>query len=536
VGLCGLLAAAALAVGYLLIDGHAQVPGLISAKAGPVRRHQVAARIAGLRVVNYYPAADGWTRMWTHWQPAVLRRDFARIHALGANAVRVVVFPTTFGWPTPSRRMAARFADALAIAAANGLGVQLTLFDQWASFNEIARSRTWLRSMLQPYANDPEIRLVELKNEVDPANALEVPWLRALLPTLRSVLPGTPTTVSVSGTVGPSGFGQLRSELRGAPLDVADMHFYGSEQSAYGWMLAAKRAAGPLPLFVGEAGDPVNDTAAGPASVNLGQAHWFSVVFAAARAAGVPAPAPWTLNDFAPGTVPGAALVSSENHFGLYTMTGRPRPAAQVVRDAFSGRSASTSNLDFTQSGNDGQPMVWSRYLPTQGTLAYDPKVGRQRPGSVRLSATQISGRGAPAYYLVPDTPPIPGQLWQVSAWATGSHVTGTAQLALAWFSSQGTYLGDSSSVPLPQGNPGWTRLLVRTQVPAGATAVQVTLKSYGVAGTVWFTDVGIKVSSGIAGAPRGPTPSPAPAPSGVPLSDGERAGNWSLTTPTRRQ
>jgi hypothetical protein len=526
VGLCGLLAAAALAVGFLLIDAHAQAQGLLSATAGPARRHQIAARIAGLRVVNYFPAANGWTRMWTNWQPAVLRRDFARIHALGANAVRVVVFPTTFGWPTPSRVMAARFADALSIAAANGLGVQVTLFDGWSSFNEIAASRAWLRSLLRPYAADPEIRLAELKNEVVPSNAVEVAWVRALLPTLRSVLPLTPSTVSVFGT----GFAQLRSELRGAPLDVADMHFYASELSAYGWMLAAKRAAGPLPLFVGEAGDPVNDTAAGPAAAELDQAHWFSVVFAAARAAGVPAPAPWTLNDFAPGTVPGHSLVSSENHFGLYTMTGRARPAAQVVREAFSGRIASTSNLDFTQAGSDGQPVVWSRYLPTQGNLAYDPRVGHQRPGSVRLSATQISPRGAPGYFLVPDNPPLPGQLWQVSAWASGSDVTGTAQLALAWFSSQGTYLGDTSSAPLPQGNPGWTRLLVRTGVPAGATSVQIHLQSYGVAGTVWFTDVGIKVSSGTAGAPPGPalgaTPSPTPAPTGVPLSDGELAGN----------
>jgi hypothetical protein len=532
VGLCGLLVAAALAVGYLLINAQARAQGLLSATPGPARRHQVAARIAGLRVVNYYPAANGWTRMWTNWQPTVLRRDFARIHALGANAVRVVVFPNTFGWPTPSRVMAARFADVLSMAAANGLGVQVTLFDQWAAFNEIAASRAWLRALLRPYAADPEIQLAELKNEVDPANALEVAWLRALLPALASVLPGTPTTVSVSGTVGPSGFAQLRSQLRGAPLDVADMHFYGSEQSAYSWMLSAKRAAGQLPLFVGEAGDAVNDTAAGPAAAGLDQAHWFSVVFAAARAAGVPAPGPWTLNDFAPGTVPGASLVSSENHFGLYTMTGRARPAAQVVREAFSGRSTSTSNLDFTQAGNDGQPMVWSRYLPTQGTLAYDPRVGRRRPGSVRLSATQISWRGAPSYYLVPDNPPLPGQLWQVSVWATGSHVNGTAQLALAWFSSRGSFLGDSSSGPLPQGNPGWTQLLVRARVPAGATSVQINLKSYGVTGTVWFTDVGVTVGSGIAGAPPGPTPSvtpsPAPAPTGVPLSDGERAGGSS--------
>jgi hypothetical protein len=352
-----------------------------------------------------------------------------------------------------------------------------------------------LRSLLQPYAADPEIRLVELQNEVSPSGAAGVSWVRALLPTLHSVLPRTPSTVSVSGTEGPSGFARLLRGLRGAPLDVADMHFYGSEDSAYGWMLAAKRAAGPLPLFVGETGSPVEDSAAGPAAANLDQAHWFSVVYAAARSAGVPAPAPWTLNDFTPGTVPGAPATSPQNHFGLYTAAGQPRPAALVVRAAFSGRSASTSNLNFALAGKNGQPMVWARDLPTQGVLAYDPRVGYLRSGSVRLSATRLSRRGAPSYYLVPDKPAVPGQIWTVSVWATGTRVNGTAQLALAWFSSRGSFMGDSSSAPLPQGNPGWTELVVHAQVPPGATSVQMHLKSYGVAGSVWFADVGITVS-----------------------------------------
>jgi hypothetical protein len=511
--LCGLLAAAVLAVGYLLVDANllssaAAPAGLLPAKAGPARRQQVAARLADLRLVSYYPAADGWTLMWTHWQPAVIGRDFARIQAMGANAVRVIVFPDTFGWPTPTARMASRFAYVLSMAAAHGLGVQLTLFDQWSGYNEVASSRAWLRSLLKPYAADPEIRLVEIKTEVDPSDAAAVAWLRALLPTLRSVLPRTPSTVSVSGTEGPTGFAQLLRELRGAPLDVADMHFYSAELRAYGWMLAAKRAAGGLPLFVGEIGAPVEADGNGVAAAERDQAHWYSVVFTAARAAGVPPPAPWTLNDFAAWTVPGQPGESSQNHYGLYTMADRARPAVQVVREAFGGRSAGTSNLDFSLAGTNGQPMVWSRFLPDQGTLAYDPKVGRPRPGSVRLSATRISPLGAPAYNVVPDQPAVPGQLWTVSAWATGTGVNGVAQLALAWFNAQGTYLGDTSSAPLPKGNPGWTRLTARARVPAQATSVQINLKSYNVAGTVWFTDVGIKV--GLAGSgPRPATPAP---------------------------
>ncbi len=472
---------------------------LISALAGPQRRMQVASRVAGLRVMNYYPAANGWTYMWTNWSPGTLRADFARIRALGANTVRIIVFPETFGWPRISGYMAARFADALNIAASERLGVQLTLFDLWNDYTEVGQSRAWLKELLGPYASNPEIQLIELKNEVDPSVPAEVTWLRALLHTLRSVMPHTPSTVSVSGTAGPAGFALLRKELTGSPLDVADIHLYGSDTNAYGWMLAAKRAAGSLPLFIGEAGYPLTVSSYGGLEADeLRQAQWFSVLFAAARAAGVPPPAPWTLYDFKPGAIP--ALVHDQvnepqaYHFGLYSATGQWRPAVWVVEQAFAGRNVDFS--DFT-SGLSGMSslLVWTPYISQLGELAYDPNVGYLRPGSVRLSDTPRGQGRAPAFSLVPTHPAIPGQLWTVSVWAKGINVNGVAQLSLAWFDSAGAYLGETNSSPLPSGNPPWTRLVARAQVPHNATSIQLFLKSYGVAGTVWFDDVQITVS-----------------------------------------
>jgi hypothetical protein len=139
--------------------------------------------------------------------------------------------------------------------------------------------------------------------------------------------------------------------------------------------------------------------------------------------------------------------------------------------------------------------MLWSTSLPAQGVLAYDATVGYQHPGSVSLSATQLSPLGAPSFYLVPVNPAISGQLWNVNVWAKGVDVNGTAQLALAWFNSAGEFLGNSNSPALQQGNPGWTDLLVSARVPAEATSVQIVLKSYDVAGTVWFADAQIAVS-----------------------------------------
>ncbi len=472
---------------------------LISALSGPQRTRQVASRIAGIRLVNYFPAADGWTKMWTNWNPAVLRADFARIRALGANTVRIIVFPNTFGWPTISDVMAVRFADTLKIAASEGLGVQLTLFDLWQSYSDVGQSRTWLKELLDPYTSDPEIQLIELKNEVDPSDAAAVAWVRALLPTLRSVMPHTPSTVSVSGSAGPAGFAQLRSELAGSPLDVADIHYYGSDKFAYAWMLEAKQAAGPLPLFIGEAGYPVTASSYGGLEAGeLQQAQWFSVVYAAARAAGVPPPAPWTLYDFKPGAIPAEVKDQVDNpnayHYGLYTATGQPLPSVRVVEQAFAGRNVDFSGFTSGLSG-PGSLLVWTPYLPQLGTLAYDPNVGHLQPGSVRLAGTRSGQAGAPSFSLVPTQPAIPGQLWSISAWAKGTSVNGVAQLSVSWFSADGAYLGETSSSPLPSGNPSWTQLVVRTRVPAHAAAIQLFLKSYNVSGTVWFDDVNITVS-----------------------------------------
>jgi hypothetical protein len=504
--------------------GYAPGLTLLSARAGPQRSRQVASRIAGLRLMNYYPAANSWTNMWTNWDPAVLKRDFTKIRALGANAVRITVFPYTFGWPGISGVMAGRFADALSIAASAGLGVQLTLFDLWDSYSQIAQSRAWMRAFLSPYASDPEIQLVEIKNEVNPSDSVQVAWVRAMLPTLRAVMPRTPSTVSVSSPDGPQNFLQLRRELHGAPLDVADMHFYGDEGTAYSWMLAAKRAAGSLPLFVGEIGFTVagdspatgdstgagvgtgagdgtaaGDGASGIQAADLMQAHWYSVVFAAARAAGVAAPAPWTLYDFDPGTIPLKRLSFRQYYYGLYTAAGQPRQSVAVVKQAFA-QDADVSDL-LNLSSNLGGPedmMVWTPSLPGQGRLAYDPDVGYPLPGSVRLSSTRLSQSGAPSFSLVPANPAISGQLWNVSVWAKGINVNGTAQLTVSWFDVNGTYssyIGGAVSRPLPHGNRPWTKLDIRTRVPSDATAVQLNLLSYGVAGTVWFADVHIKVT-----------------------------------------
>ena len=67
--------------------------------------------VQNLKEVNYSPAAGGWTYMWSHFDPAAINRDFARIRSLDANTVRIIIQPSVFGFPTVRPVMADRLSE-----------------------------------------------------------------------------------------------------------------------------------------------------------------------------------------------------------------------------------------------------------------------------------------------------------------------------------------------------------------------------------------------------------------------------------------
>ncbi|MBD0330977.1 MAG: glycosyl hydrolase, partial [Thermoleophilia bacterium] len=141
---------------------------------------------ARLAIVNYYPADNAWTRMWTRWRPQTLERDFRRIAALRATTVRLIVAPRAFGYPRPRAGRIRRLARAVALAERQGLTVQLTLFDWWGQYGEVERSRRWAEEVLAPFAGDRRIAFVELQNELDATRSDAVAWARALIPAVRA--------------------------------------------------------------------------------------------------------------------------------------------------------------------------------------------------------------------------------------------------------------------------------------------------------------------------------------------------------------
>ena len=252
-----------------------------------------------LRVVSYYPSDAGWTLMWDRWRPSRFAADLRRLRGLNANTVRLVVSPSQFGYPTPARRYRDRLAQAVSLAAAAGLHVQLTLFDWWFDYADRSGSKRWAETILAPYVGDARIAFVELRNELDPADAGAVPWARELLPRLRAYLRGTPVTISVGNT---DSSRDLRALLRGlgtaARPDFFTAHYFtGGGELAGSRFRQLQQTAAPVPLWIGEIGYPTSATVSGYWSLPLtrsaqeaAQSHFLKTSFAAARQLGLPRP------------------------------------------------------------------------------------------------------------------------------------------------------------------------------------------------------------------------------------------------------
>jgi endo-1,4-beta-mannosidase len=297
-----------------------------------------AGAIGDLKEVNYYPAAAGWTYMWSRFDLAAIDRDFARIRALDANTVRIFIQPAVFGFPTVRPVMANRLSEVIGLAAKHSLRVHLTLFDLWSQFTDVGGSKEWVSSLLSRYRGDPRIAVVELHNEINPRDPAAVAWVTRMLPCLSTVMPGTLRTVSTA-SVPAEAFALFTHELRNSPPSFWDYHYYGPAGAAYSRLSRIKELAAPLPLFVGETGYSTDGPQGGQAAQVQAQAAYYRAVFTAAAALGLPDPAPWTLNDFSPtGIPPGQIAASPVSYgFGLFQPNGIAKPAASVVRTAFAG-------------------------------------------------------------------------------------------------------------------------------------------------------------------------------------------------------
>ncbi len=451
------------------------------------------AAIPHLHLINYFPARNSWAKMWSDWRPQAVSLDMARIAGLHGNAVRIIINSNAFGFPEPRPNMVRELGQAVKLARSHGLRVQLTLFDQFSRWGDITGSRAWARSILQPYRADPEIAFIELRNELDTSSSPQMRWAAALMPTVHSLGRGVPVTISVT-----AGLATLRRGLASSPPSFYDLHYYGEAGLAERTFATAQAAVAPALLFIGEFGFSTwtgNTSVPGlPASTLAMQAYqdyYYRTIELATRVLGLPAAAPWTLNDL---TVAGAPPQPSpaQFHFGIYQLDGRPKPVAATLRRFFSAGSVSLSfNGNFTAgtSGNGlSLPDIWQRWLPAQGHFDWRLHGGYSGGGQVALSATSS---GCPGFEVTPVDGFVQGGVRvAAAAFARAQGAIGPTSVSLAWFNAHGVYMSQAESPLLKPGGGTWTRLQASGAAPVGAAFVDVFLRSCASAGRVWFSDV----------------------------------------------
>ncbi|MCO8270241.1 cellulase family glycosylhydrolase [Actinoplanes sp. TRM 88003] len=464
---------------------------VVSARPAYASAPTLASRMADVlsaKTINYYPSNAGWTAMWTSFDAVRIDADLGRAAALGADTVRVIVFPQTFGYPETTAGYAAKLEQFIDIAEDNGLYVKLTLFDWWSNYSDVDNSVIWALDLLWPYVDDPRVIAVELKNEIPVSNAAAIDWARELIPAIRATAPTMPLTLTVDGTSGATGMATLKSQLSTTPLDYYDFHFYGPSERSLAEIRRAQNAVTPSPVIIGETGLSTLSSTEGE------QAAYLARVFRGARVAGVDSVAPWILNDFSPGAIPSNSSVSTQPaqyKFGLLRTDTTAKPGASVAGAGWTGGTIGNSvlNLGFEAAAADSP---WRAYLPQAGAAVVTAETARTGSQSARFSGTTRTSSGLPSLLTSPVTPVQAGVAWHAEAYAKGTAATGITEVALSWFDVNGAWISQNTSNRLPTGTTGWTKLSVDATAPTGAASVQLHLKSGDNTGSVWYDDVAL--------------------------------------------
>jgi len=339
-----------------------------------------------------------------------------------------------------------------------------------------------------------------LRNELNFDDPGAAAWARAMVPYAREVSQ-RPITISMKGTGGADALTKLQDELAPVKLDLLSFHHYIDPTrvtASYSVFQRAQKIAGTTPLFIGETGVPSTGGTASSEDGEFDQSLFYRTVSYAARQLGLGSPAPWMLNDLTPDAIPSQVgkLSASELNMGLLRTDGRSKPAASTMQRVFAGAQIDTSvnnGFEIAAKNAPNQPAGWRRWWADQGTFARDTTVARTGLASARISNATGDSSGTPAYYTSAPAPNIvPGGRYTLEAWSKAANATGRTRLAIAWFTSSGSYISQQESSDYPKGTTAWTQRSVTSVAPSNAAYAQLHLKSSSNTGTVWFDDMSL--------------------------------------------
>ncbi|TDX02142.1 carbohydrate binding domain-containing protein [Dinghuibacter silviterrae] len=455
--------------------------------------------LANTKEINYYPAQNGWTNMWKNWDSATVQTDFAKISAQGFTSVRIILqaVDSVFDYPQPTAAELGKLTTLISIARNNKLGIHLTLFDFWQSFQDLNGSQQWMNAVVKPLAGNAAIHEIELINEID-TSAVAIKWAANMIPYAKKIDGGIPVTISEYDV---DRMQLLVNGLAATPPDFYSYHEYNTDGLLYSDLSRVKAMTGTVPLFIGESGYstyPQNQSSPSGLALNTTsqeayQEYFYRYLVNSTLDLGLPLPSPWIYSDFASTAIP-YSTTSDQYYFGMFRLDGSAKPVMATYQNLLEGGKPSTLFNNGFEQGDGRLPVLWRIYqnaaLGFTATFARDSSVAHSGVASAAISHSTQSASGQASFYLNPIEPVSPGTTYTLSAWVKGAGATGSNGISMAWFDENGNYLSQDFSPDAPSGTFGWTQLVATGVAPSGTAMCEIHLNSQGNTGTVWFDDV----------------------------------------------
>lgn len=289
-----------------------------------------------MRGVNYYPSASPWRAFWPEFDPKVIGADLDRVVDLGGNSVRFFLPIKDFGSEADASENLHKLRVLLSLAEARGIMVIPTLFDLKPDYKPTfwTDDLAYLRRVLPVLASSPAVAVIDIKNQPDRdfeahGDGLVQAWLVTMITLTREIAPRLPLTIGWSKATA--------AGLLADHLDAISYHDYASPDETAARLSDIRASSGGKPVLVTEVGFSSFSIAAGvPGSEAAQAAALADRLDQLADADGLLV---WTLHDFekpdpaAVGASPWAQRLQAE--FGLFDPSGRPKIAAETVRNAF---------------------------------------------------------------------------------------------------------------------------------------------------------------------------------------------------------
>jgi hypothetical protein len=459
-----------------------------------------------LREISYYPRDYAWLNFWPNWPNAKgpMEDDLHKIRELGANTVRIFLHPSVDYYPRLDPQFPNYFEEALALIDRYGLKAHVNLFDCWWSWDDIAGSKTWLSAIVQPHQNDPRIAIWELQNEVPLNQQVVRDWVQEMFPYLKQQAGNTPATVSVSvvdNVDNVEWLGDIKDLTSPNTPDIYSLHWYPSSVITWTTSLpAVLDRAGELigsdELLLGEFGYETYTLSV------TSQAFLYRDVLYYARQKGIDHLGAWTLNDFPEDTTQcnnSIPASDAERHFGLYRLDSSPKPAAAILRAAW-GRFRVLNSSFEAINPNSGQVENWRSWDENwSGQQTFVQTDTTPFTGHHAVIVQAVATETALGLYNDPALPVELGRCYNLEGYVKTENLDGWAQIVLAWFDSNGKWLGNTRSPPITEVNlPQWTQIGIDKALPLpGAVYVQVyaQMRSSRSDSSVWFDDITITSS-----------------------------------------